>query len=87
MTTQACAVDKCPISVSKVAKAGNRVVFDEDEGNYIEDKHTKESIWITENQGMYSIKMWIQKEKSPFSFAQDFEPQAAASDHAYKPRA
>ena len=46
--------------VSKIAKAGNRVVFDED-GSYIEDKHTNEKIWMQQVGGMYSIKLWVSR--------------------------
>ena len=58
LTVQICAANKRLMSVSKIAKAGGRVVLDDD-GNYIEDKQTKERIWMTENQCMYSIKMWV----------------------------
>ena len=65
LTAQVCAVDKCLISVSKIAKAGHRVVSEEDEGNYNEDKHTKERNWLIETRGVYSTKMWIKTEGSP----------------------
>ena len=44
-----CAVNKRLMSVNKIAKAGARVVFDDD-GNYIEDKQTGERIWMVGNQ-------------------------------------
>ena len=37
MTAQVCAVNKTLMGVSKIARAGNRVIFDSD-GSYIEDK-------------------------------------------------
>lgn len=46
MTAQVCTALKCLMSVSKMAKAERRVVFDE--GSYIEDKATKEVIWMEE---------------------------------------
>lgn len=61
LTALVCAVNKCLMSVSKTAKAGDRVVCDDDEGNYMEDKQTKERIWMTETRGMYSITMWIER--------------------------
>ena len=64
MTAQACAVNKTLMSVSKIVKPGNRVVFDDD-GSYIEDKTTGEKLWMTESGGMYSIKLWV----SPKAFA------------------
>ena len=41
-----------------MAKAGNRVVFDED-GSYIEDKNTGERMWLKEKDGMYMLKLWV----------------------------
>ena len=60
MTVQIGAVNKTGMSVSKIARAGNRVVFDS-EGSYIEDKHTREKLWMTKVGGMYSVKMWVSR--------------------------
>ena len=60
LTAHVCAVNKCLMSVSKVANAGNRVVFEGD-GGYIEDKGTGERIWIVEKRGMYFIKRWVER--------------------------
>ena len=60
ITAQVCDVNKALLSVRKVMKAGNRVVFDE-EGSYIEDKETSEKIWLREEQGMFMVKMWVRK--------------------------
>ena len=62
LTTQVCEVNKALLSVSKIVKAGNRVVFGDGEGSYIEDKTTKERIWIEEEGGMYALKMWVRKD-------------------------
>lgn len=60
ITAQVCEVNKALLSVKKVVKGGrNRVVFD-DEGSYIEDKVTKEKMWMREDNGMYMLKMWVQ---------------------------
>ena len=64
MTAQVCDVNKALLSVKKVVKAGNRVVFDED-GSYIEDKQTGEKMWMEENNGMYILKLWV-RAKSGF---------------------
>ena len=48
------------MSVKKVMRAGNRVVFDE-EGTYIEDKVTGEKIWATDDGGMFMVKMWVNR--------------------------
>ena len=42
------------------------MVFDED-GSYIEDKATGEWIDLNENNGLYTLKMWVPKDQSaPF---------------------
>ena len=48
------------MNVSKIARAGNRVIFDSD-GSYIEEKETGEKLWMTEVGGMYSVKMWVSR--------------------------
>ena len=60
ITAQVCAVNKALMSVKKVMRAGNRVVFDED-GTYIEDKVTGEKIWATDDGGMFMVKMWVNR--------------------------
>ena len=59
ITAQVTAVNKPLLAVCKIVKAGNRVVFGDDEGSYIEDKRTGEKIWMKEEGGMYSLKMWV----------------------------
>lgn len=61
ITAQVCDVNKALLSVKKVVKAGNRVVFDDEEGSYIEDKVTKERMWMKEEQGMYMLRLWVKK--------------------------
>ena len=59
-------VDDALLSVSKVVKAGNRVVFDAD-GSYIENKTTGEVTPLMEQRGLYKLKMWIPKDQThPF---------------------
>ena len=60
ITAQVCSVNKALLSVRKMTKAGNRVVFD-DEGSYVEDKKTGERMWMKEEGGMYMLKMWVRK--------------------------
>ena len=60
ITAQVCAVNKALMSVKKVMRAGNKVVFDED-GTYIEDKVTGEKIWATDDGGMFMVKMWVNR--------------------------
>ena len=61
LTAQVCDVNKALLSVRKVVAAGNRVVF-EDGGSYIEDTSTGERMWMTEQNGMYMLKLWIPKQ-------------------------
>lgn len=59
-------VDDALLSVSKVVKAGNRVVFDEG-GSYIEHKESGEVTPLIEQRGLYKLKMWVPKNQShPF---------------------
>ena len=50
LTAQVCDVNKALLSVSKMVKAGNRVIFDP-EGSYIEDKNTGECMNLKEKTG------------------------------------
>ena len=61
MKAQVCDVNKALLSVHKLVKAGNKVVF-EDEGSYVEDKTTGERMWLQEKGGMYMLKMWVRHE-------------------------
>ena len=63
LTAQVCDVNKGLLSVHKVTKAGNRVVFD-DEGSYIEDKATGDHIALHERNGMFMLKMWTRRAAS-----------------------
>ena len=60
LTAQVCDVNKGLLSVKKVVAAGNRVIFD-DEGSFIEDKVTHERMWLKEENGMYMLKLWVER--------------------------
>ena len=60
ITAQLCAENKALMGVKKVMRAGSRVVFDE-EGSYIGDKVTGERIWATDDGGMFTVKMWVNR--------------------------
>ena len=60
---QICDVNKCLMSVSKVVKAGNRVVFDP-EGSYVEDVQSGETMATKEVRGMYMLKLWVHSKSS-----------------------
>ena len=61
VTMQVCDVNKALLSVRKVVKAGNRVVFDED-GSYIQDKRTGSKVWLKDEGGMYMLTMWVKRQ-------------------------
>ena len=66
MTAAVTEVDDALLSVSTVVKAGNRVVFD-DSGSYIENKQSGEVTPLTEQRGLYKLKVWVPKDQSsPF---------------------
>ena len=58
ITAQVCDVNKPVLGVSKVMRAGNKVVSDE-EGSYIQDKTTGEVMWLKEQGGMFTLKLWV----------------------------
>jgi hypothetical protein len=49
------------MSVKKMCAANHRVVFD-DEGSYIENKTSGDSMEITEQKGEYMVDMWVRDE-------------------------
>ena len=61
ITAQVCDVNKALLSVKKMVVAGNRVVFDP-EGSYIDDRQSGERMWMTEEDGMYMLTMWVKRE-------------------------
>ena len=62
MILQVCDVTQGLLSVSKVTKAGNRMVFDED-GSFIQNKSSGDITWMEERGGMYMLTLWV---KYPF---------------------
>ncbi len=58
LTAQVCDVNKALLSVSRMVKTGHRVVFDQD-NSYVEDKVTGEKMWLTEENGMYALTLWV----------------------------
>jgi hypothetical protein len=60
MKPQVSEVNKNLLSVRRATAAGNRVVFEEDYG-YIEDKATGEKLWMKQNEGMYTLSLWVRR--------------------------
>ena len=69
LTAQVCGVNKALLSVSKMVKSGNRVVFQNDKagGSYIEDLQTGEHMYLREEGGMYMLDPWVNGKSSFFS--------------------
>ena len=60
LTIQVADVKKPLSAVRKICKAGNRVVFDDDEkGCYIENKITKARTQISFEDGTYAVNLWV----------------------------
>ena len=51
-------VNKAVGSVSKMVQNGNRVVFDTS-GSYIENKVTKDVLWLREKDGVYVVDVMV----------------------------
>ena len=62
LTAQVCEVNKALLSVSRLVKAGNKVVFGDTDGNYIEDRVSKERMYIEEEGRMYDLNMWVRRD-------------------------
>ena len=58
MTAQVCEVNKALFSVFKMVQAGNKVVFGDVDGSYIQDPDGNR-IWLEESGGMYSMNVWV----------------------------
>ena len=67
LTAQVWAVNKGLLSVSRVIKAGSKVIFDSD-GSYIQDKRTGECMSLSERNGMFMLKMWTRNGGSNSGF-------------------
>ena len=61
MVLQVCDVNQGLLSVSKIVKARNRVIFDEEYGSFIENKQSGERTWLAEKNGMYILKLWVER--------------------------
>lgn len=59
---QVCDVSKPLMSVSKLVRAGNIVVFGPDE-SYVQDNSTGEKMALVENGGMFTLRVWVKQSK------------------------
>ena len=52
-------------SVSRLVRAGHRVVFDDlDSGSYIENKNTGAKTWMKQSGGVYFLDLWVNPKQS-----------------------
>ena len=58
---QVCDVSRPLLSVAKIVKAGNTVVFGKD-GAYVQDDRTGEQMRLKEENGMYILRLWVKNE-------------------------
>ena len=58
VVAQVCDVNRGLLSVRKITRSGNRVVFD-NEGSCIESKTTGEVTKLKDDNGMYELTMWV----------------------------
>ena len=58
ITAQVCAVHRPLMSVKKICRNNQRVVFD-DEGSYVEHKLTGEKLRVLEEDGEYVLDVWV----------------------------
>ena len=63
LNAQVTEVNKALLSVSRIVKAGNTVVFD-DSGSYIEHKASDEWMPVEEKGGVYTLNMWIPRDRT-----------------------
>ena len=63
MAAQICKVHRPLMSVKKICRNGQRVVFD-DEGSYVENKMTGERIQVLEQDGEYVLDVWVNTEET-----------------------
>ena len=59
MTFQAAPVAKALGSVTRICQAGHRVVFDGEDGAFIQNKKTGEINWLREQDGNYILDLWV----------------------------
>ena len=55
---QVCDVNRDLLSVSRVVKGGNMVVF-HPLGSFIQDLSTQEKTWLREDGGTYTLSLWV----------------------------
>ena len=58
MTFQVTDVTKALVSVSKIVANGNKVVFD-GSGSFIENKRSRERLWMREDNGVYVLYVYV----------------------------
>ena len=79
MTFQVTDVTKALGSVSKIVANGNKVVFDES-GSFIENKRSRERLWMREENGVYVLDVYVAPPDS-HEKKKDFHRQGIRQHH------
>ena len=66
LTLQVCAVNQELLSVAKMVKSGNRVVFEAGGNSCIEHVTAGARTWLQEKNGMYVMKLWVKRPADRF---------------------
>ena len=67
ITAQVCDVSKPLLSVHKLVQAGHTVVFSP-QASYIQSADTQDTLWLRENGGMFTLKVWVPKNPTDVGF-------------------
>ena len=70
LKAQVADTNKALLSVSRLVASGNTVVFSP-EGSFIRDE-SGETIWLNENAGMYTVKLWVAADQKSQVAAEGF---------------
>ena len=79
MTIQAAKVNKVLASVGRTCEAGNKVVFDDEEGSYIMNKKTGNITKLEKRNGAYKFNLMIPKELSSVENASSSNSSASVN--------
>ena len=79
MTIQVAKVNKVLASVGRMCEAGNKVVFDDEEGSYIMNKKTGKVTKFEKRNGVYNFNLMIPKELSSVESASNSSSSASVN--------
>ncbi len=83
LRVQVCDVNKPLLSVSKLAEAGHRVVFYEEQ-SYIQDRRTGEKMALHKKDGVYVLRLWVLDDCARESMGLSQVPEQSAQDFTWQ---